>query len=411
MPRILSLSLAVSVALALAATPGSAQVRVPPVGGSPSPSPSPSSAPRPSPSPTYSLPDPDPTPEDPGEEPQPQPSPTRSTKRPTTSGGSTGSSRTGSSTSPSRPTSGSSGSSGATTPRRADSPTMSPFVARSIQSWVTREKTPAHTTTRLLELIDAAQPNGEEASLRERALGFGRFPVVGYVWYQDDFGAPRWYPTYHPHLGTDLFAKSGTPVIACADGTIVRWSQGGGGGNALWLMGDDGVRYYYGHLRSFAPGVNAEGRRIRLGDIIGTVGATGQSATGTYPHVHFEISLPGRGEVNPKPILDSWLRRAEEQAAIAAGLSVGPDSFSPARPGRWVTSFDLVGDAQPSGSAPIWTSALGGSSTATFAELALTELMARDDLTVTAKGADGPVFDPLARLFGPTEPDGHAHDE
>lgn len=412
MPRLLSFFAAAVLALALAVAPASAQVRVPPVGSAPSPTPSSSPRPSPTPTPTHNLPDPeDPAPEE-EPEPEPEPSPTRSTKPPRpSSGGSTSTATPPRSSGAKQPTGLASGTAG---PRRVVGPsTSSPFIARSIESWATREKTPAHTTTRLLELIDAGQPGGDEASLRERTLGFGRFPVVGYVWYQDDFGAPRWFPSYHPHLGTDLFAKTGTPVIATVDGTVMKWATGGGGGNGLWLMGDDGVRYYYGHMASFAAGVNTIGRRLRMGDIIGTVGATGQSAAGTYPHVHFEINPGGRGEVNPKPILDAWLRAAEERAAIAAGVASGPDSFSPSRPGRWVTPLDLGRDAAPTDPTPLWASALGGSPTATFADLALTELMARDDLTVTARGADGPlVFDPMSLLLDPgAAPEDHEHVE
>lgn len=403
MPRIITLCLAAVCAVGLGASPVIAQIEVPPIGGAPT------TEPTPSPTPTKRLPDPDPDPE---------PTPTQTRPPSTGSGSGSGSGSSGSGSGSGSGSSGSTSSGGGTksgsttTPRRVVGPTFSPGVARGISAWTTRPKTPAHTTTRLLELIDAAQPNGEEASLRERAHAFGRFPIVGYVWYQDDYGAPRWYPTYHPHAGTDLFAKSGTPVIACVDGVIWKWATGGGGGNALWLMGDDGVRYYYGHMRSFAPGMNVVGRRVRMGDLVGTVGATGASATGTYPHVHFEINPGGLGTVNPKPILDAWLRDAEERAAIAAGLLVGPDSFSPARPGRWVSRLNLTVETPPAGPAPLWTSALGGSPTAAFADLALTELMARDDLTVTASTGDGPApFDPLALFLESAGPvgDGHVH--
>lgn len=402
MPRSLSVSLAGLLALVVAASPVGAQIKVPPVGGG-----EPTAQPTPSPTPTKRLPDPD-----------PEPTPTKTTKPPSSSGsgGSGGSGSSGSGSSGTKTGTGRSGGSAPTTgspaaPRRVVGPKTNTGTSRGVGDWATREKTPAHTTTRLLELIDAAQPDGDEASLRELSHGFGRFPVVGYVWYQDDYGAPRWFPTYHPHIGTDLFAKSGTPVIACVDGSIMKWASGGGGGNALWLLGDDGVRYYYGHLRSFAPGINVLGRRVKMGDVIGTVGATGKSAAGTYPHVHFEINPGGLGTVNPKPILDSWLRNAEERAAVAAGLLSAPESFNPARPGRWVSRFDLSRAAQPAGTTPLWTSALGGSPTATFAELALTELMARDDLSVTSRGADGAQpFDALALLLGEGAPeDEHAH--
>lgn len=377
MPHLRRLFAATLIGVALLALPAAAQVDVPTVPGSGGSTPSP----QPTAEPTKRLPDPDP-------DPTPEPTPTR--KPPSTSGGSSGGSPSG-------------GSSGTTRPRPSSQPTAeqdrrvygpkgtgaAPIGA---SDWATRPKTPAHTTTRLLDLIDAALPAGDEASLVQRARIFGRFPIVGYVWYQDDYGAPRYYPTYHPHEGTDLFASNGTPVIACVDGVIMKWASGGGGGNALWLMGDDGNRYYYGHMRSFAPGVNALGRRVQMGQVIGTVGNSGASAVGTPPHVHFEIAPGGIASINPKPILDAWLRQAEERAAIAAGILSGPDSFSPSRLGRWAARLGLARDASPSAPPPLWASALGGPATLAFADLALSDLMAREELSIPRASGDGPAY-------------------
>ena len=42
------------------------------------------------------------------------------------------------------------------------------------------------------------------------------------------------------------------PWAATIDGYIWKYATGGRGGNAIWLMGKDGVRYYYGHMDRFA---------------------------------------------------------------------------------------------------------------------------------------------------------------
>ena len=46
-------------------------------------------------------------------------------------------------------------------------------------------------------------------------------------------------------------------------------------------------RSYYAHLDSYAPGI-AEGQRIALRQVIGTVGSTG-NADPLAPHLHFAI--------------------------------------------------------------------------------------------------------------------------
>jgi len=98
----------------------------------------------------------------------------------------------------------------------------------------------------------------------------------------DDFGNSRSYGYNRKHLGHDMMAQVGTPVIAIESGTIesMGWNQYGG-----WRIGIrsfDGKRYYYyAHLRQncpFAEGLK-EGEVIQAGDVIGYVGRTGYSKT------------------------------------------------------------------------------------------------------------------------------------
>ena len=69
------------------------------------------------------------------------------------------------------------------------------------------------------------------------------------------------------------------------------------GGNQVKLFGDDGVAYYYTHLHSFG-----KKGRVVAGDVIGTVGNTGNAAGGPT-HVHFEVHPGGGAAVNPYPLL------------------------------------------------------------------------------------------------------------
>jgi murein DD-endopeptidase MepM/ murein hydrolase activator NlpD len=109
------------------------------------------------------------------------------------------------------------------------------------------------------------------------------------------FGAPR--PGGHSHEGDDIFAATGTPVVAPVSG-VVRRVQGNIGGNAFYLAGDDGTTYYGAHMSSYAgsPG------RVSAGTVIGTVGQTGDAST-TPPHLHFEIHPNGGAAVDPWPVV------------------------------------------------------------------------------------------------------------
>lgn len=121
------------------------------------------------------------------------------------------------------------------------------------------------------------------------------FPYSHY----DDFGASRSYGYKRQHLGHDLMAATGTPVIAIETGTveIMGWNQYGG-----WRIGirslDKKRYYYYAHLRQnrpFHPDIS-EGKIINAGDVIGYVGRTGYSTTENTnnidtSHLHLGIEL------------------------------------------------------------------------------------------------------------------------
>jgi len=111
--------------------------------------------------------------------------------------------------------------------------------------------------------------------------GFGRrtHPILGYS---------------RMHQGMDFAAPTGTGIYAAADGTVVSARYEGAYGRMIRLRHASGVETRYAHLSSFARGIGP-GRKIKQGDVIGSVGSTGLS---TGPHLHYEIVLKGR-PVNP----------------------------------------------------------------------------------------------------------------
>lgn len=94
----------------------------------------------------------------------------------------------------------------------------------------------------------------------------------------DGFGAPRYGGGYHPHAGNDIIAPQGTPIRATFDG-VARTSTNSLGGYAVYVYGEYGYTYN-AHLMQ--PGVSGT---VNAGDIVGYVGATGNTST---PHNHFE---------------------------------------------------------------------------------------------------------------------------
>lgn len=119
------------------------------------------------------------------------------------------------------------------------------------------------------------------------------FPFQHY----DDFGVSRTYGFSREHLGHDLMAATGTPVIAIESGTVevMGWNQYGG-----WRIGirsfDNKRYYYYAHLRQNRPyHVDlCEGKTVKAGDVIGYVGRTGYSANENVNNIdtsHLHVGL------------------------------------------------------------------------------------------------------------------------
>ncbi|HYO80386.1 MAG TPA: M23 family metallopeptidase, partial [Bryobacteraceae bacterium] len=103
------------------------------------------------------------------------------------------------------------------------------------------------------------------------------------------------------HAGQDIFARRGTPVVASADGIVVRLGGGRLGGNAVFVTGRGGRTYYYAHLDRYAEGIEP-GRSVLRGDVLGYVGDTG-NAKGTPPHLHFGVYTL-TGPANPLPLIE-----------------------------------------------------------------------------------------------------------
>lgn len=112
------------------------------------------------------------------------------------------------------------------------------------------------------------------------------------------FARNRFHPvlkTRRPHLGVDYAANVGTPIMATGDGTIIRAGRWGGYGIAVAIRHPKGIETRYAHMSGLARGIHAGGR-VRQGQVIGYVGATGLA---NGPHLHYEFIKNGR-HVDPR---------------------------------------------------------------------------------------------------------------
>jgi murein DD-endopeptidase MepM/ murein hydrolase activator NlpD len=94
------------------------------------------------------------------------------------------------------------------------------------------------------------------------------------------------------HEGVDISTSRSEPVLATADGTVLRSGWAGEYGKAIEIAHGDRYTTVYGHLEDTLV---AEGQAVHRGDRVGLVGSTGRS---TAPHLHYEVHVDGRA-VNP----------------------------------------------------------------------------------------------------------------
>lgn len=106
-----------------------------------------------------------------------------------------------------------------------------------------------------------------------------------------NFTLARYHPILkrsRPHLGVDYGAPTGTAVRAVGDGVVKVAGSHGGHGNFVEIDHEGPYGTSYSHLSAILV---KRGQKVRQGDIIGKVGATGLA---TGPHLHYQFTVDGR---------------------------------------------------------------------------------------------------------------------
>jgi murein DD-endopeptidase MepM/ murein hydrolase activator NlpD len=103
------------------------------------------------------------------------------------------------------------------------------------------------------------------------------------------------------HKGVDLICPKGTPVRAAANGKVTDSERSGAYGEIIVVEHEGNMSTAYAHLTDRFVEVGTE---ILQGDIIGTVGDTGNAST---DHLHYEVRVGGQ-PVDP----DAYLQGCEK---------------------------------------------------------------------------------------------------
>ncbi|MEX2499520.1 MAG: peptidoglycan DD-metalloendopeptidase family protein [Wenzhouxiangellaceae bacterium] len=173
---------------------------------------------------------------------------------------------------------------------------------------------------------DGSGPDYYDPEGRPMRKAFLRAPI-NFTRVSSNFNPRRLHPVtrrVRPHNGTDYAAPTGTPVWAAGDGTVLEAGYTRPNGNYIFLKHGNHIVTRYLHL---SKKLVKRGDRVRQGQSIGLVGATGLA---TGPHLHYEFLVNDRHrdprkvdlpEVEPLPAdllpeykahAGTWLARLEE---------------------------------------------------------------------------------------------------
>jgi len=106
------------------------------------------------------------------------------------------------------------------------------------------------------------------------------------------------YEAEKKHYAVDVVAPKDTPVKAVAAGTVIFSEWTADTGFVIILEHENGLISIYKHNGSLNK---SQGDIVRTGEVIASVGNTGEFTTG--PHLHFELWSKGR-PINPQNYID-----------------------------------------------------------------------------------------------------------
>lgn len=158
-----------------------------------------------------------------------------------------------------------------------------------------KQKMPGLESTLNRSIKPALEETLAAEAKQQAAFPSGK-PLAGKAEVSSEFGLrknPFGGNSYEMHEGIDFTGPIGKPILATADGVVVRAENSGGYGNHVKV--DHGYNYetLYAHLSAIDVRI---GDRVSRGEVVGALGNTGRSSG---PHLHYGVYRNGRA-VNPR---------------------------------------------------------------------------------------------------------------
>lgn len=140
-------------------------------------------------------------------------------------------------------------------------------------------------------------------------------PVLFGITYEDinpDFADPR-DGGDRSHEGEDLMSIKGAPIVSPTEAIVTKIGEGSSAGNYVYTANPGGETFRYMHLDEIAD--IKVGDKLSVGDLIGTVGDTGNAGEGVY-HLHFEMRDEDNQAQDPYPRLNDTFTLKEKMSFL-----------------------------------------------------------------------------------------------
>lgn len=117
------------------------------------------------------------------------------------------------------------------------------------------------------------------------------------------------------HTGIDFSMEEGTPLRSIRNGVVEQITNYTGNiGKGVLVKWEDGKVAIYGHMSQINV---SEGERVKVGDLLGYSGNTGDS---TGAHLHFGLKENGHF-IDPSPYITHIQNMNNEQQSISIKMS------------------------------------------------------------------------------------------
>lgn len=130
------------------------------------------------------------------------------------------------------------------------------------------------------------------------------------------YTAPQYESVRNVHMGIDIWAPAGEPVLAPLKGRVIYTAnhdqEGNYGGTVVLVheFEEKPVYALYGHLSLSSLVQSSPGKVVDAGSVVGWLGVPGENGN-WHPHLHYQLSWEDPGEADmPGVVSDEFRERA-----------------------------------------------------------------------------------------------------